>query len=67
MAGFVVFKCGILTSSFFVAFSLNLHIIIGHSLLCNGLQFSFKMATDNNGKPLKTKFEKIEKQNLDFC
>jgi len=24
------------------------------------------MAAENNGKPLKTKFEKIEKENMDF-
>ena len=25
------------------------------------------MAAENNGKPLKTKFEKIEKQNVGSC
>ena len=73
-AVFVVFKCGTLTSSFFVEFPSNLHILIFNLLLCMGLQTSIlglyllsNMAAENNGKPLKTKFEKIEKQNVDFC
>ena len=73
-AVFVVFKCGTLTSSFFVEFSSNLHILIFNLLLCMGLQTSIpalyllsNMAAENNGKLLKTKFEKIEKQNVDFC
>ena len=32
-----------------------------------GLYLLSNMAAENNGKPLKTKFEKIEKQNDDFC
>ena len=31
-----------------------------------GLYLLSIMAAENNGKPLKTKFEKIEKQNVDF-
>ena len=32
-----------------------------------GLYLLSIMAAENNGKPLKKKFEKIEKQNVDFC
>ena len=73
-AVFVVFKCGTLTSSFFVEFSSDLHILIFNLLLCMGLKTSIvglnlltNMAAENNGKPLKTKFEKIGKQNFDLC
>ena len=38
----------------------SLPSILGSNLLSN-------MAYENNGKPFKTKFEKIEKQNVDFC
>ena len=69
----VVFKCDTLTSSFFVKFSSNLHILIFNVLLCMDFQTSIlglylisNIAAKNNGKPLKTKFEKIEKQNVDF-
>ena len=73
-AVFVVFKCGTLMSPFLVEFASNLHILIFNLLLCTGLQTSIlglyllsNMAAENNGNPLKTKFEKIEKQNVDFC
>ena len=77
-AVFVVFKRGTLmsiyVSSFFVGFASNLHIVIFNLFLCMGLQISilglyllYNMAAEKNGKPLKTKFEKIEKQNVDFC
>ena len=72
-AVFVVFKCGTLTSSFFVEFASNLHILIINLLICMGLQSSIlglyllsNMAAENNGKQLKTIFGKIEKQNVDF-
>jgi len=71
---FVVFEFGIFTSSFFVEFASYFHILIFNLLLCMALQTSIlglyllsNMATENNGNPLKTKFEKIEKQNVDFC
>ena len=72
-AVFVVFKCGTLTSSFFVEFASNLHILIFSLSLCVGLQISnfglyllSNMAVENNGTPLKSKFDRIEKQNIDF-
>ena len=73
-ADFVFDKCGIHTSSFFVIFFSDWHIFIFFFLLFMGLQTSIlglylssNMAAENNGNPLKTKFEKTEKQNVDFC
>ena len=67
-----VFKYGTLTS-FFLEFSFDLHILIFNLLLCMGLQTSIlalyllsNTAAENNWKPLKTTFEKIEKQNVEF-
>ena len=62
VAVFVVIMCGTLTSSFFVDFSSNWHILIFYSLLCMRLQTSIlglyllsNMAAENNGKPGKIK------------
>ena len=37
------------------------------SYLILALYLLSNMAAENNGKPLKTKFEKIEKKSFDFC
>ena len=70
---FVVFKSSILTSSFFIEFSSNWKILIFYLLLCLGLQTSIlglylqsNMAAENNGKALKTKFEKRIKTKHSF-
>ena len=67
MAVFAVFKCGILTYSFFVEFACNLRTLIFNILLCIGLQTSILgsyLLSNMSRRKLRKNFKTKNRENI---